>query len=150
MTEGNIFSMSTLARGYPIPGLDGGVPHPADGDTPTQVWMGGVPHARSGWGRGYPIPCLDGVPHPTDGVPPSKIRMGYPHQNLMGYLHPGLDGVPPSKTGWGTPPVQDWMGYSSCPRLDGVPPPQSGDRSAKWALATQWAVCILHSRRRTF
>ena len=66
----------------------------------------------------------------------------------------------PSRTGWDTLPVQDWMGYPPsrtgwgtppCPRLDGVtPPPPSGDRSAKQALATQWAVCLLHSHRRTF
>ena len=51
---------------YPVPGLDGG----------------GVPHPRSGWRGGYPIPGLDG-----------------------GYPQPGLDGVPPSITGWGTPTI---------------------------------------------
>ena len=95
---------------------------------------------------------------------PSKIRMGYPR-------------VPPSKTGWGTPisrmgyppPIQTWNwgypGVPSCPRLDGVPPCPRLDRvtpspsktgwgnppppSAKRALVTRRAVCLLRSRRRT-
>ena len=71
--------------GYHIPGLDG-----VEG-TPSQVWMvGGVPHPRSGWwGRGYPIPGLDG------GLP------WYPQPGLngggyLGYPQLGLDGVPPT------------------------------------------------------
>ena len=114
-------------RGYPIPGPDGrGVLHPRSGQ--------GVPHCRSCWVE---------VPHPADwmGYPPSKTGWGTPIQDWMGYPYPRLDGVPPpSRTGWGTP-LQDWMGY---------PPPLSGDWAAKWALATWRAVCLLHSRSRTF
>ena len=67
------------------------------------MWTGGVLHPRSGQG-GYPIPGLDrGVPHPADG--------GYPHP----------------RSGWRVP-----------------------EGSAKRALATQRAVCLLRSRRRTF
>ena len=71
-----------LDRRYPIPGLDGGVPHPRS------RW-GGVPHPRSGW----------------IGVPPSKIRTDwyprYPWSRLDGGTlpRPGLEGV--------TPPAQD-------------------------------------------
>ena len=49
----------------------------------------------------------------------------------MGYLSP-----PPSKTGWGTPQFKNgWV----------TPTP-----SAKRAFATRRAVCLLHSRTRTF
>ena len=47
---------------YPIPGLDGVAPHPADG------------YPISGPDRGYAIPGPDG----GGGLPPSKIRMVYP------------------------------------------------------------------------
>ena len=101
MTEGNIFSLFTLAG-------EGGTPHPAD-------WGGVYPHPRSGWW----------VPHPADGgdrVPPSQVRMGgYPHPGPRSgwgggsFPIPGQDG--------GTPP------FRSCCRgvLTGVyPHPRSG------------------------
>ena len=108
-------------------GWGGGVRHPADG------WNGGYPHMADG---GYPIlPDWGGGCFPgQDGwVPPSQVRMGVP----LVY-----------KTGWGYPSL----------RLDGVPPPPSGlDGSIpppplrEWeTTATQQAVCLLHSRRRTF
>ena len=156
MTEGNVFTLSTIflgrggvpclrsdwgephprsgQGGYTIPGLDGRVPYPADGvPHPRSGW--GVPHSRSG--LGYPILGLDGVPHPKSGwgVSPSQTGWGTPC--------PRLDGYPQSKTGWGTPcprldgvfPIQNWMGYPlPHPRLD----------------AMQQAVCLLHSCRRTF
>ena len=61
-------------------------------------------------------------------------RGGYPIQQMGGtpilpdggYPHPSQDGR--------VPPTHDWMGY-----------PPSGDRAA-----TQRAVCLLLSRRRTF
>ena len=76
MTEGNIFSLSTLVGGgvphlrsgwgYPIPGRDGGYP----GVTPIQTWDGdGLPQgppSKTGWGT--PCPDLGG----TRGTPPSK------------------------------------------------------------------------------
>ena len=133
MREGNIFSLSTLARkggggerypilltgggggtlsqvwtgGYPIPGMDGGVSYPRSrwgGGTPSQVWTRG--------GRG--------VPYPADGkVSPSKIRTGGTPQSKTGWVlpNPRLDGVPPSRTGWGTPPPSK-TGW-------GTPPPVS-------------------------
>ena len=99
-------------RGDPIPGLDGGVPHPRsgqggypipglDGGTLSCWWGGGVPHPRSGqggtpscwWSGGYPskirMEVLQGTPRQQDGVP----------------SHPGLDGVTPPQpsAGWGIP-----------------------------------------------
>ena len=141
MTEGNIFSLSTLAgrgypilptwRGYPILGLD----------------SEGVPHPRSGW-WGAPIPGMDrevtpsqvwigGTPILLMGVHPSKTRMGgvpcsTPYQAWMVY--------PPVQDWMRYPFIQDWMGY----------PPTSGDRSAQQALARRWVVCLLRSRKRTF
>ena len=85
----------------PIPGVDRGVPHPADGGYP-------VPGLDKGE---YPVPGLDGGTSSQvrtgGGVPPFKIRMGG-SQDLMGVAPPpcpGLDGVhpSPSKTGWNTP-----------------------------------------------
>ena len=129
MREGNIFSLITLAGrggGVPYPRSRWEVPHPRSGrggGYPILLTRG-VSHLRSGQG-GYPIPGLDGggIPFCWQGGTTSKIRMGVPW-------------VPPSAE-WGTP-IQDWMGYP--------PPPQS----AKRALATRRAVCLLRSRRRTF
>ena len=87
----------------------GGVPHPADRGTPSQVQVGGTPHLDLGWSPSPPRPRLDRVP---------------PVQNWMGY--------PPSKTGWGTPipSIQDCMGYT--PLLArtgwGTPPPPTSIR----------------------
>ena len=122
MREGNIFSLSTLA------GLGGGVGVPR----PRSGW-GGVPHPRSKWG----------LLHPADG--------GYPIQDQDLGLNPGYPssktgrGTLLSKTGWGTLPplLQDRIGYCLAPPLP------SGDRSAKRALATWRALCLLRSRRRT-
>ena len=73
------------------------------------------------WGRGYPVPGLD-----MGEVPHPRSGWGYLHPEIPPC--PRLDGVPlpPSKTEWGTHP------------------------SAKGALATRRAVCLLRSRRRTF
>ena len=130
MREGNSFSLFILAEeGYPISDLD-------RGGTPSQVQTG----------EGYPILLMGGYPiKDQDGgylgwVPTlSKIGWGTPP------IQTWDGGVPPSRPGMGGTPIQDWMGYPPCPRLDGVFPP-----SAKQALATRQAVCLLHSRRRTF
>ena len=79
----------------------------------------------------YSCPC-QGVPQfqlgvPQDRVPPCQESTGVPH-------HPGQDGVPLGRAG--VPPSQD-LGY----------PPK---RTAEQVLATQWVVCLLCSRRRTF
>ena len=67
------------------------------GVTPSQVWKKGVPHPRSG-----------------QGGTPSQVQMwGTPIKDRMWYH--------PSKTGWGTPPIQDWV--HPHPRLDRVVPP---------------------------
>ena len=95
---------------------------------------GRVPHPRSGWWGGYPIPGLGcGVPHPR-GVPQPgmdgtgyPIPGGYPGQVLMvGGTQgtpptPGLDGggypgYTPAWSGW-------WGGYPEYPPpWNGVPP----------------------------
>ena len=96
MGEGNIFNLSTLARGYPIPGLWGG--------------GGGVPHPRFG---GLPCPRSVGVPHPQSGWggTPSQVWMG----GTLSQVWVG-GGVLCPRSGWlgGTPPP---------PELVGVPPP---------------------------
>ena len=70
MTEGNVFTLSTISGGeYPISGLDrGGYPIPSlEGGYPIAGLDGLYPHSRSGWGNtlGYPSPhsVLNGV-HP--------------------------------------------------------------------------------------
>ena len=123
-----ILLMGGVPQGNPpFPGLDGGVPHSADGGGgyprvthPSQVWMGvphsadggtpisrmGYPHVDLGWGTPPPVQTSDGVP-----LPLSRPGMGYP---------PHLD------LGWGTPPPtsRPEMGYPPCPDLSwGTPPP---------------------------
>ena len=114
MTEGNIFSLSTLwgGGGYPISGLDG--------------WE--VPFPRSRREEGYPIPG------PDEGVPPqSRPGTDTPCPRLDRVL--GIppcarrDGVPPIQDRIGhPPPIQDWMGSplpiskaSTCYAAGGVP-----------------------------
>ena len=93
--------------GYPIPGLDGRGTHQRSrwGGTPSQVWMRGypiqgldvgLPCSRSRWG--YPIQGSNGrvphprsrweVSHPADGGTPIQDQDG-------GYPPSGLDGIPP-------------------------------------------------------
>ena len=122
MTEGYIFSLSTLAGwggGYPVPGL-------GRGNTPSQVWVGGVPHPRSrcgqdpilGLGREggtpsqvwvgeYPIPGLGGTPSQVwivGGGTPSHLRSGWwgvPHvRSRWGVPHLRSRGVPHLRSGW--------------------------------------------------
>ena len=123
MTGGYVFTgvcPFTFVGGYPIPSLDGGIPHPRSGQGgyPIPGLDGGVPHLRSGWG----------VPHPRSGwgATPSKIWMGVPPSlDLMGYS-PIQDWMwyPPGQDLMGYPLVQEWMGYPPHPRLEnGVPPP---------------------------
>ena len=125
MTEGNVFTLSTIAwgGGYPVPGPDRGGWYPIpglDGGTPSQVWMEGCPIP----GLGYPIPSLDG------GYPiPGLDRRGTTAQVWTGGYHiPGLDGGTPSQVCMGgapnqgldgVPPHWDWMGY---------PPPNQDHR----------------------
>ena len=138
--EGNIFSLSTLAR---------------EGGTPSQVWTRGVPHPRSRWGGGphpadrgrYPVPGLNrGYPAPglDWGVPHSRSRQEIPHPRSEQRGTPSCWGGSPSQvwTGGGNPSqvqtggtpslVQTWGtplpwsrldGVPPCPGLDGVPPP---------------------------
>ena len=98
------------------------------------------PHLHTG---GFPIhpdmgylqpPWQGGVlrvpPLRLDGVPPIRTGCNYPHQDWVGVPLFWLDGVPRllSRIDGGTPPGWDWMGV---PQL-------------------RKAVCLLHSRRRTF
>ena len=136
MREGNIFSLSTLTRGYPIPGQDRGyniprsrwrynIPRSGQGNIPSQVWTEGYPipgldrgvlHSRSG--QGFPIPGPDrGFPSRSG---PRSGCGGTPTQDWMGY--------PPSVPDWmGVPPCPGLDGYPPCPGLDGVPPPPIQD-----------------------
>ena len=132
MREGNIFSLFTLAGGgYPIPGPDGRVHHPADGEggTTSMVWRGGYP--VPGPDRGVPCPRSGwGVPHPADGeVPPSKIRMGVPPC-------PRLDGVPP---------IQDCMGYLPLSKTAWGPPHQKTDQQNKHLLCGRQCASCIHT-----
>ena len=139
MREGNIFSLFTLSgEGVPCPrfGLGGGNPIPGV--------EGGYPIPGMDRGGGYPIPDVDGgypIPGPDGGgYPIPGVDWGVPHPaDRGGVLHP--------RSGWGG-------GYPILLMLEGTPiqdqvPPLSGDRSAKRALATRRAVCLLHSHRRT-
>ena len=84
--------------GYPVPGLSGGYPSQVcvGGGTPSQAWMGGVAHPRSGW-------------EDTHWVPPPVMVGGTPfsHEGTQ-WVSPiqTLDGVPPPypDLGWGTRP----------------------------------------------
>ena len=110
------------------------VPHPADGGTPSKIRMGGIlgyPPFKIGWGTSPPSRLVPPTIQDWMEYPPARTGWGTPLSKTECRTPP-----PPSKTGWGTPPS---------PRL-----PPSGDRLAKQALATQRAVCLLRSRRRTF
>ena len=120
--EGNVFT--GVCRSTPT----GETPIWPMGDIPSQVRRGeGTP---SGWWR---------VPHLADQwVPPIGTGWGY---------------NPSVWTGWGTPPPsQDWMGHPPIVTGWGTfpPPPPPPPPAAERALATQWAVCLLRSRGRTF
>ena len=138
MTGGYVFTGVCLLNfwGYPIQLMGGGtlsqvwmgVPNPASGGTPSQVWTGGtpssqwgVPHPRSGWGGLIQLTggtssqiWMRGTISSWWGVPYLRSRWGYPISGLdRGVpLWPGLDGVPPWPGLDGVPPSgQDWMGY---------------------------------------
>ena len=149
MTEGNIFSLSTLVggggtpsqvwmEGEPISGLD-------RGSTPSQVCIGGVPHPRSRW---------RGVPHPRSGqgVPHPRSRWGVPHSADGG--HPikdqdvgGYPGIPPlSKTGWDTPLSRPGMEGIPHPRLDGVHPPFHQQNGVTPPSKTGWGTPPHHQQ----
>ena len=80
----DIFSLG----GCPIPGPDGGSGYPIPG------LDGRVPHSRFGWG-GYPIPGPDG------GYPIQDHNGGYPLPLRLD------GGTPLSRTGWGIPLSRD-------------------------------------------
>ena len=96
MGEGTVFSLFVSSHldgeeGYPIPGLDRGVP-------PGQVWIVGYPQPGLD-GRGTPWPGLDGGE--TWGTPSQFCMVGgTPSQVWMveGYL-----GYPLARSGWGYP-----------------------------------------------
>ena len=74
---------------------------------------GGLPHPRSGWWGGYPIPGVGGgVPHPGSGW-----WGGTPFQVWVGGYP-----IPPARSEWWYPPRSGWWGV---PR---VPPIQTWDR----------------------
>ena len=159
--EGNSFSLFVSwhprGEGYPISipytstgtmsFLGGGVPQwlvlgPFLAGGYPSVWYQfpsqGVPHS---W-MGYPL-ARGGIPPPGQvrmGVPPSQ-GWGNPSQVDRGYLGWG---TPPARSGWGVP----GMGYPPGQGWSNRPPPQ--DRTAYGVLNTWWAVCLLHSHKRTF
>ena len=125
MGERNIFILCVsphLDGGYPIPGLDGVVPHP-----------------RCGWGL-YLITGLNGGGYPS--VPPARTGWGTPWLGLDGWGYPrvppgqdwdevtppvrsGCRGVPHHRSGWGV----------TCPGLDRV-----GTPSLVWIWGTPFQV----------
>ena len=127
----------------------GGHPHPANEGTPIlpdgrypsfprryphPVLTGGYPQSRSGW-----------------GVPSSQIRVGGTLTWEGGTPCPDLRRVTsPSRPGNGVPsPIQTWEGGTPHPGQvpgRGVPPTGTALR----VLATQQAVSLLRSCRRTF
>ena len=121
--KGNIYTWECLS--VHIAGR--GVPHPRswEGGTPSQVWVGRVPHLRSRW---VPWPGLDDGGYP--GYPP-RLEMGYPPRPGMGYplLRPGM-GYPPHLE-WGTPPD---MGQGT--------PPQTGQHSEHLLRGGRYASCV--------
>ena len=108
MTEGNVFTLSTISggRGYPVSGLNWGVPHP-------RSELGGYP--IPGLNGGYPILGLNwGVPYPRygrgGGTQVPGVEGGYPRYPPIQV--PGQDGGTPPITRMGyTPPSISRMGY---------------------------------------
>ena len=102
-------------------------PHPKDGEGSvfTGICLSTLGAVLKSW-LGVPQFWPEGVPLSWDWVTPCQVRMGYP---------PTRTGVPPAGSGWDIPPAR--LGWGT--------PPQ--DRTAKRALATRRAVCLLRSRR---
>ena len=161
-----IFSQASIHPQLP----EGGVyPHLADGEYPhpADCGGGGAPIEPTGQADGWGYPCLadGGYPHPgdrgypiqlmgecTSGYPPSGLD-GVPHWNWMGVPHQDWMGIPPIiRTGWSTNPPSglDWVPPPPFRTGSGTPSGLDGGRAAEQALATQLAVCLLHSCRRTF
>ena len=148
MTGGYVFTgvcPSTLAgRGYPIPGLDRGVPQVPLLPGQVQDQDGRVPSTLVPQYSGYP-PAQDWMGHSPhlglDGVPPVQDWMEY-SPSRTGWStptpHPGLDGVLlPSRTRWGTP----------CPGLDEVPLPQPSKQHSEHLLrGGRYASCVRAGR----
>ena len=116
-----------LPPSFPMGGilsfLKGGYPHP---------WSWGIPHLAN-WGD-TPIWLMGECARLDNGVPHLAVARGGTQIWPMGYSPLGLDGGTPIWTGW------------VLPFRAGLGTPLSGE----WALATWLAVCLLHSRRRTF
>ena len=129
-TGGYVFTLSTIWGG--------------GGYLPSQVWIGGVatfwvggPTFPGGWGTylgRYP-PTRIGTPH-QGRYPPTRVGIPppgrYPHQGRY---------PPPTRVG--TPHQGKYP-----PNQGRYPPPPTG--TAWRVLAMWWAICLLHSRRRTF
>ena len=118
-------SVQLSGRGYPVPNLDRGVPHPRSGWGGTPGLAGG--YLRSGWGvpqvwlGGTPSQvCLVGTPSQVwpRGITPSQVRgypisccvsQGTPHTwDGVSLLHRPGTGYPPHlNLGWGTPHTWD-------------------------------------------
>ena len=111
--------LSTLVggEGYPIPGLDGGVP----GVPPLDLGQGTPP----GLGMRYPPDLGWGTPLWTwDQVPPPSpdLGLGTPPGPGTGYpVSPDLGPGTPPNLAWGTPP-RSGTGYPPGPGT-GYPPP---------------------------
>ena len=127
MREGNSFSLSVHTRE--------GTPSPSHNTSTGPISFLGVPHL-------HPI-ILPLVPYPFQGLPGQdrvQVRTGYP----------------PDRSGWGTPQTGQDRGYPGQVRMEvlqGTPHPGMGyppDKTREGVLATQRAVCLLRSRRRTF
>ena len=107
MTEGNVFTLSTIVGGTPFPGPGGGTPFSGPG--------GGYPLPRSRLGvplfqvqaGGIPLPRSRGYPLPGKGVPPTWEGSTSPPGKRVPHLGRGTPlhgkGVPPSR---GVPSIQ--------------------------------------------
>ena len=71
--------------------------------TPSQVWPGGLPHPRSGWGGGTQSQVWSGG-NPRSGQGGTHPRSGqwYPPMTRSGW-------GTPQDLGWGTPWTWDWV-----------------------------------------
>ena len=110
------------------------VPGPFPGGTP-------VPHG------GCPSPRMDSTPIPDGGAPGQYQGTPWPGYDWGTSLTRTELGYPIPQPGqdWGTPLAsQDKTGE---PARSGNPLPR--DWTVEQVLATQWTVCLLHSRRRT-
>ena len=147
MTEGNVFTLYTMAVGwYPCLAEKGGaLSYLMAGGTPILPNQGGTSILANGdvsnpFELGVPLSLQTGGTCllPDRGTPFFLMGGG-----SLGYLHvqvcsqARMVGSSLVSTGWRYPPIRTEWGYPT------------GDRATQRALATRMAVCLLRRRRRT-